>query len=172
MSDSQLHDTSGAPAGASSAAPAPAGAPVGRPAPPEPRGTAAWALGFLAYIPIPFVNMLVSGAVQLFVGLAQRKHGGLAAVNGVRAANWGLIQLCYLGLFLVTAVLYGLTGDRGLDPGLTPHNVAMVAFIGVTVLYFVLALMQLIYSIVGTVQAAKGQEVRLPVIPFVRARRG
>ena len=32
--------------------------------------------------------------------------------------------------------------------------------------------MQLVYAIVGTVQASKGRVVRLPIVPFLRAPRG
>ena len=79
------------------AAPWGSAAPMSAAAPPGPprNGTIAWALGFLAYIPVPFLGLVVAGITQLVVGLGQRKHGGLAAVNGVRAANWGLTQLCW-----------------------------------------------------------------------------
>src|SRR5699024_6321910 len=38
-------------------------------------------------------------------------------------------------------------------------------------LFFAAGLLQLVYAIVGTVQASRGRRVRLPVIPFLRAPR-
>ena len=37
-------------------------------------------------------------------------------------------------------------------------------------LFFLVALLEAVYAIVGTVLAAKGCTVRLPVIPFLRMR--
>ena len=78
--------------------------------PPPPNGTVAWALGFLAYIPIPFFNVLIAGVAQVIAGRKQRKHGGLAAENGRRAANWGLTQLTWAVLMGVVVLLTQLTG--------------------------------------------------------------
>lgn len=153
----------------SAAGPVPSYAPVR----PEPRGTIAWALGFLAYVPIPFVNVLVAGLAQLVVGLRQRRHGGLAAENGVRAANWGLMQLCWPVLMALSVALAALTGEpspTGDGVRFTPVMEGIVfTMLG---LYFLLGLVQLIYAIVGTVQASRGGRVGLPVIPFLRSPRG
>ncbi|MFI8777902.1 hypothetical protein ACIGH6_12570 [Brachybacterium paraconglomeratum] len=138
---------------------------------PEPRGTIAWALGFLAYVPIPFVNVLVAGITQLVVGLRQRRHGGLAAENGVRAANWGLTQLCWPVLMAVSLAVGALTGEHS-ETGVRFAPVMEAVVVAVVILYFVLGLMQLIYAIVGTVQASRGARVGLPVIPFLRRPRG
>ena len=138
---------------------------------PEPRGTIVWALGFLAYVPIPFVNVLVAGITQLVVGLRQRRHGGLAAQNGVRAANWGLTQLCWPVLMALALALGVLTGEPTGD-GVLFHPAMEAVVVTVVILYFVLGLMQLIYAIVGTVQASRGARVGLPVIPFLRRPRG
>ena len=139
----------------------------------EPGGTPAWALGFLACVPIPFVNVLIAGITQLVVGLRQRRHGGLAAQNGVRAANWGLMQLCWpvlMALYVALAVVTGEPSPTGDGVRFTPLMEGVVfTMLG---LYFLLGLMQLIYAIVGTVQASKGGRVGLPVIPLFRAPRG
>ena len=148
------------------AAPAPA-----EPALPQQRGTVAWALGFLAYIPIPVVNVLIVGAVQVVVGLAQRKHGGLAAVNGVRAANWGLTQLCYPILLAITVTVGLLTGTPSGTGGVVFHPAMNAVVFTVLGLWFVVGILELVYGIVGTVQAHRGRRVRLPVIPFLRAPR-
>lgn len=139
---------------------------------PAPRGTVAWALGFLAYFPIPFVNVLVAGIAQLVVGLRQRRHGGLAAQNGVRAANWGLMQLCWpvlMGLSLTLAALTGEPSPKGDGVRFTPVMEGIVfTMLG---LYLLLGLTQLVYAIIGTVQASRGRRVGLPVIPFLRTPR-
>lgn len=149
------------------------------PAPPVPtapaagpprHGTIAWALGFLAYLPIPFLGLIVAGVTQLIVGLGQRKHGGLAAVNGVRAANWGLTQLCWPVLMVLTIAIGVATGSPG-ESGVrfTPvMNAAAILMIG---LFFLVSVLEAVYAIAGTVLASKGRRVRLPVIPFLRTPR-
>lgn len=140
---------------------------------PARNGTIAWALGFLAYFPIPFVGLLIAGITQLIVGLGQRKHGGLAAVNGVRAANWGLTQLCWpvlMALTMLIAVLTGVPSSTG--DGMIFHPVMNVLVFTVLGLFFAVGLLQAVYAIVGTVMASKGRRVGLPVIPFLRAPRG
>lgn len=138
------------------------------PAPPARTGTVAWALGFLAYLPIPFGNLVIAGLVQLLVGLAQRKHGGVAAANGVRAANWGLTLLCWPVLMAAALALGFATatptpdGTRILS---TPMEVVIFGLIGV---YVLLCIAQMIYSIAGTLQSSRGKAVQLPVIPFLR----
>ncbi|WP_227873222.1 hypothetical protein [Brachybacterium ginsengisoli] len=134
-------------------------------------GTVAWALGFLAYIPVPFLGLIVAGVVQLVVGLGQRKHGGLAAVNGVRAANWGLTQLCWPVLMVITIVLGVATGSPGESGGV--HLTPVMRGVTTTLfgLFFLVCVLEAIYAIVGTVLASKGRRVWLPVIPFLRTPR-
>lgn len=152
--------------------PTPAPAPGPAPAAPARTGTVAWALGFLAYIPIPFLGLIVAGITQLIVGLGQRKHGGLAAINGVRAANWGLTQLCWPVLMTLTILLGALTGSPGESGGVSFTPAMEVVAFSVTGLYLLVSLAEAVYAIVGTVMASKGKMVRLPVIPFLRAPRG
>ena len=148
-------------------APGPGTAPGG----PARTGTVAWALGVLAFIPIPVVGLLAAAITQVVVGLRQRPHGGLAAVNGVRAANWGLTQLCWPVLMAITMVIGTLTGTPSGTGGIifTPvMNTLALTMLG---LFFLVGLLEAIYAIVGTVLASKGRRVRLPVIPFLRAPR-
>ena len=134
-------------------------------------GTIAWGLGFLAYIPIPIGNVLVTGITQLVVGLRQRRYGGVAAANGVRAANWGLTQLCHPVLLAVAMVIGVLTGTPSDTGGYTMQPWAEAIVFTILGLWFVLGVLQLIYALVGTSVAGKGNRVRLPVIPFIRLRR-
>lgn len=136
---------------------------------PRRTGTIAWGLGFLAYVPIPFVNVLVAGITQLVVGLKQRQYGGVAATNGVRAANWGLTQLCYPVLLAIAMIIGTVTGTPSPTGGYHFQPWAEAIVFTVLGLWFALGLMQLIYAVVGTVVAGKGDPVRLPVIPFIRA---
>ena len=135
-------------------------------------GTIAWALGFLAYLPIPVVGLLVAAITQVIVGLRQRRHGGLAAVNGIRAANWGLTQLCWPVLMAIIIVLGVLTGTPSASGGVTFTPVMNTLAFTMLGLFFLVALLQAVYAIVGTVMASKGRRVPLPVIPFLRAPRG
>lgn len=134
-------------------------------------GTVAWAVGFLAYLPVPVLGLIVAGVTQVIVGLGQRRNGGLAAVNGVRAANWGLTQLCWPVLMAITVVIAVLTGTPGASGGVTFHPVMEVVTFTMLGLFFLIALLEVVYAIAGTVLAAKGRRVRLPVIPFLRAPR-
>lgn len=135
-------------------------------------GTIAWALGFLIFLPIPVLNLIVTGIVHLIVGLGQRKHGGIAAQNGVRAANWGLTVLCWPVLMALTVLVAVLTGSPG-EAGGVVFAPAMEALVFTMLgLYFLVVLVALVFTIIGTVQANKGARVRLPVIPFLRARQG
>ncbi|WP_440712553.1 DUF4870 domain-containing protein [Gordonia sp. FQ] len=135
--------------------------------PPPPNGTVAWALGFLAYIPIPFFNVLIAGVAQVIAGRKQRKHGGLAAENGRRAANWGLTQLTWAVLMGVVVLLTQLTGTPRESGGVQPPPVLDAIMTGFIISYFVLGAIQLVYAITGTVKAGRGQLVWLPAIPFL-----
>lgn len=154
--------------------PTPAQPPVPQPPPVQPTaqaprtGTIAWGLGFLAYVPIPMVNVVVAGVTQLVVGLRQRRHGGLAAVNGVRAANWGLTQLCHPVLLAIIGVVTVVTGTPSPTGGYSVQPWAGTLLFVMIGLWFLLSLVQLLYALIGVATASKGDEVRLPVIRFIR----
>lgn len=137
--------------------------------PPSDNGKTAWGLGFLAYIPVPILNSLVTGLVQNAVGLRLRKHGGMAAANGVRAANWGLTQVIWSLASVVPLVFVPFTIQA------TPSRTGMsdataLAILAACGLYLALGLTQLIYAIVGTITAGQQRLVRLPVLPFHKVR--
>lgn len=57
----------------------------------QPTGASSWAMGFLAFIPIPFLNVLITGIAMASMYPSVRKKGvPLATENARIAANWGL----------------------------------------------------------------------------------
>jgi uncharacterized Tic20 family protein len=138
---------------------------------PQRNGTLPWALGFLVYVPIPVLAHIVTSIVQLCVGLAQRKYGGLAARNGVRAANWGLTKLVLLlawivAMILVDTLLDWPAQDRYRSTADSTAHDGVLALLGFAL--FAFGILVLVYTIVGTVRAAKGRDVGLVLIPFIR----
>src|SRR5699024_3134037 len=67
------------------AAPWGSAAPMSAAAPPGPprNGTIAWALGFLAYIPVPFLGLVVAGITQLVVGRSEEHTSELQSRFGL-----------------------------------------------------------------------------------------
>lgn len=128
----------------------------------HPTGRKSWALGFLAYIPVPFIGILVAGIVMAAVYPSTKRKGiPLATENARIAANWGLTMfsvVVLLGLYVLTlAVGFPETKTAGFFP------------IGFAVIgYFVLAIAHVIVTIAGTV--ISGTRVfRNPLsIPFLR----
>lgn len=138
------------------AAPAPVEASGQMYAPPPAKGTVAWAMGFLAYLPIPFLGSIATGIVMALVGNAQRQKSELARLNGRNAANWGLTYL------LATVVLPGVaflalalsTGPDGTVPGSSPAGVIAGTLIIVWALP--LQILHIVLVIMGTVKSSKG----------------
>ena len=131
------------------------------PAPPlpvrPPSGALAWGLGLLGLVFLPFANLLVSGIVMVAVGLSQSRAGGLARVNGRRAANWGLTVL----VILVPCMALWITALTIRAQGFFPWGISVIVWI-------VLGIVNLVAAIIGMVQANGGREVRFPAIPFFR----
>ena len=128
-----------------------------------PTGSLAWVMGFLVFVPIPFVSAIVAGVVMLAVGLSMRKHDGLAKANGRNAANWG-IMLIALTVLLVGGhfvLLYVLT-QGGPVPNFFPLGIPIVTWLAVMVVHVV-------FTIIGVVKANAGTAFKVPAIPFVRA---
>lgn len=143
---------------------APAGAYAGRPAPGQ-SGTVAWAMGFLAFIPIPFIGQIAAMIVMIFVGLSQRRKSPVAATNGRSAANWAITYI------LATVVLLGLfiagIASGGGDP--TTSAFGVIGLVLYFAWFFLLNPAHLILTIIGTVKASSGKPFRCPLaIPFIR----
>jgi uncharacterized Tic20 family protein len=124
-------------------------------------GTAAWALGFLAYIPIPFVAQIVTGLVMAAVYPNHKRRGPVAQANARNAANWGLtyavLTVVFIGLSILFAALItnGGTTTASADVGVLP----LVPIL----LWMLLGLVHIVVVIVGTVQASKGAVFRFPL---------
>ncbi|WP_165065690.1 DUF4870 domain-containing protein [Marisediminicola senii] len=123
-------------------------------------GALPYGLGFLAYIPIPFFNLVIAGIVMAAVYPGQRRKSPLAAENARNAANWGLTMIV---VSLVMAVLIALSialfadSESGAAPALP------------IAIYPILATAHLIVSIVGLVKCNRRQVFTNPIaIPFFR----
>ncbi|MFX4272076.1 DUF4870 domain-containing protein [Propionibacteriaceae bacterium Y1685] len=138
--------------------------------PPQRTGRVAWVVGFLTYIPIPFVHLVVAAVTMLVVGLLQRKHGGIAARNGTRAANFGL-TLLLVPLIIGAAMAIGIATGTPTSDGVRMQPWADGMMFGAITIYLVMSLVSGIYAIAGTVWSGKGEEARLPAVPFIRAPR-
>lgn len=119
-----------------------------------PSGTVAWAMGFLAYIPIPFVGSIITGFVMMLVGNAQRAKGETARLNGRNAANWGFTYLVATVVLVGAAVLV-LSTSAGADGRVTGAPSA-IAFTLLAVWIFPLQILHLVLTIMGTIKASRG----------------
>jgi uncharacterized Tic20 family protein len=129
---------------------------------PTPTGALSWGLGFLAFIPIPYVGFVVTGIVMAAVYPGQRQKSALAAENGRRAANWGLTLIAVLAAMVLLAVMlsFAFRGNRDLAP------FASAPF----VIYLILGVVHLVTIIRGLLAANRGQVLDVPLaIPFFRA---
>ena len=129
---------------------------------PRRTGAVAWAMGFLVFLPLPFVSVIVTAIVTVAVGLAQRKHGGIAAQNGSQAANWALsvalVDIVALGIGVTCGVISSTTGEDWL---MWVFGVTLLLAIGLGIAHFVV-------TIVGIVKANRGETLRPYSITFFR----
>jgi hypothetical protein len=135
------------------------------PAVPPARGLLPWALGFLVFIPFPFVGGLASGIAMAVSGGSARRTGGPAAENARSALNWGLTYLMVSTLLLVMhfVLLITLASQGAATTGFFPLGIPIT-------LYFAVSLLHVVLVIVGTVRVSSGHVMRVPfAIPFVRA---
>ncbi len=105
---------------------------------------------------------------MLAVGLAQRKKGGLAAQNGVNAANWALILIATPVLFFATMITGLLTGETT-DTGIRMHSGMEAALVVIGILYGLLMVGHLVVTVLGIVKARGGQVLRAPAPPVFKA---
>ncbi|MEO6533534.1 MAG: hypothetical protein ABIO06_08155 [Pseudolysinimonas sp.] len=128
---------------------------------PAPTGRTSWALGFLAWIPVPFLGMIVAAVAMVAVyPSVKRKQVPAAAENARRAANWGLTLLTVLvacGIYvLVLALAFPETHQ-----GFFPIGLAVIVFAALSVVHAVV-------TIAGTVIAGKRVFRNRLAIPYLR----
>jgi uncharacterized Tic20 family protein len=126
-----------------------------------PTGRLSWALGFLAYIPIPFFSLLIAAVAILVTARTRRRSADqLVRGNATNAANWALTILVVIGLCAVYfAVMVSIEEFR--TAGFFPIGAVIIVF-------FVLAIAHLIVTVAGTI-AATTRVFRAPIaIPFLR----
>ena len=136
---------------------------VARPhfAPATARGAVPYGLGFLAYLPAPFFSMIVAGLVMAAVYPSQKRHGGIAAENGRRAANWGLTVIAAMILIAGSFVWLSIAGQ-------TESRFARAAGIPLAC-YFVLSVMHVVVILIGFLRANRSRVFYNPLaINFLR----
>jgi uncharacterized Tic20 family protein len=129
-------------------------------APPPLSGRFSWALGFLAFIPIPYLGLAVAGIVMWATYPARsRNPNPLVRENARHAANWGITVLLAVALIFSCFVVL-MTMEWARTAGFFP--------IGWTVLVFAaLAIVHFVVTIAGTVAGAT-RVFRGLGIPFIR----
>src|SRR5699024_2974593 len=134
---------------------------------PPASGTVSWAMGFLSYIPIPYVSFLIAGIVMAAVYPSQRRRGPVAAENARFAANWGLTMI----LAVVVLVGSGIVLGPVLDSIDGPENEGLVG-VSIALLLvssFGIGITHLVMIIIGVVRAGKAEVFRCPLaIRFIR----
>jgi uncharacterized Tic20 family protein len=129
------------------------------------RGTAAWALGFLAFVPVPVVAQIMTGLVMAGAYPTHKQRGAVAHANARHAANWGLtfavLTVVLVGLAIVFATILSIGG--GAEPGQVPPLplIPLALWLGLCVVHLVVV-------VIGTVVASQGAVFRFPLaIRFV-----
>lgn len=129
--------------------------------PAESAGALPYGLGFLAYIPAPFANLIITGIVMAAVYPSQKRKGTLAAENARQAANWGLTMIAVMiVMFALILVIVPFVN----------HTSASSAALAPLILFGATAVAHLIVIITGLVHANRREVFRNPIaIPFFRA---
>ncbi|SIT72022.1 protein of unknown function [Microbacterium sp. RU33B] len=125
-----------------------------------PADALAWGLGFLAYIPIPYIGIIIAGIVMACVYGSQSRKGPIAEGNARNAANWGLT----VALLTVVCFLIGLIAGAGLG-----NDGAWIAGL-MAIIWIAACITHLVLIIRGLVRAGRGAILNVPfAIPFIRA---
>lgn len=130
-----------------------------------PTGQRSWALGFIAWVPIPMVSLIVTAIIMVAVRPSAMRTGQPVAMeNARRAANWGLTVLASFAVMALFVLVIVLTW-QGPREGFFPIGLPVIGF-------YLLAIAHAVMTIAGTVKAGRGQVLRIPLaIPFIRGDR-
>ncbi|MCC2309267.1 DUF4870 domain-containing protein [Cellulomonas chengniuliangii] len=128
-------------------------------------GRTPYLLGLLAWLPIPFVSVLIAGVAMAAAYPSQRKRSALAAENARRAANWGLTYVLGVVLSIAATILMVLVA-QGADtagPDASPWPLVFLLPI------FGLGIAHLVITIMGIRRTSSLQAFNPPGVPFFRA---
>jgi uncharacterized Tic20 family protein len=114
--------------------------------PRTPSGAMYYALGFIAFLPVPVLGLLIAAIVMVSTYRSSQRQGGLAAENGRRAANWGLTVIAVMVVVVLWIVVLGLLSDGG--PWAAPY--------APITLFFALGTTHTVVVIIGIVRANAG----------------
>jgi len=105
--------------------------------------------------------MIVAGIVMAVVYPSQKRHGGIAAENGRRAANWGLTIVALMVVIAGSYVWLSLAGE---------HDVSLARAAGIPLAsYIVLSIVHVVVILIGLVRANRSQVFNNPLaIGFFR----
>jgi uncharacterized Tic20 family protein len=106
-------------------------------------GALPYGLGFLAYIPVPYLSLLVAGIVMASVYPSQKRKGGLAAENARHAANWGLSLIAYMVLNVLFFAVMVATRDE-YSRGFFPVGIPVLIFLALGIAHLVVIIMGLV----------------------------
>lgn len=129
--------------------------------PPGQKGTAAWALGFLAYVPVPVVAQIMTGLIMAGVYPTQRTRGPIAHANARNAANWGLTYSILTVVFVGLAIIFAALLTNGGSTRASAET-AVLPLIPLG-LWTLVSLLHVIVTIIGTVTASRGSVFRFPL---------
>jgi len=105
--------------------------------------------------------MIVAGLVMAAVYPSQKRHGGIAAENGRRAANWGLTVVGVMIIIAGSFVWLTIAGQS--EPGL-----ARAAGIPLAA-YLVLSIVHVVVILIGFLRANRSRVFTNPLaIDFLR----
>lgn len=122
-------------------------------------GVSAWALGLLVLLPVPMLGSLAAGGAMVAAYGSLSRQGSLAKANAAAARRWGagflLVSTALLVLQLALSVprLFG-----------TPEPVGFLPLGIPIVLYVLVCIVHLVVVVRGTLQARRGELVRLPFL--------
>jgi uncharacterized Tic20 family protein len=123
------------------------------PRPLEESGTVTHALGFLAYVPIPYLSILITGLIQVLSYRSVRKRGPRAAEVARPAGNWGATLLLVMAVLIALEIILiaGANGQSSFLP--------FIPLFG----FLALCVTHLVVTIGGTMAASKGLVYRNPL---------
>lgn len=129
--------------------------------PPGQKGTAAWALGFLAYVPIPVVAQIMTGLIMAGVYPIHKKRGPIAHANARNAANWGLTYSILTVVFFGISIAFAAILTNGGSTTASGETAILPIF--PLALWALMTVLHVIVTITGTVKASRGTVFRFPL---------